>query len=379
MMPWGEALYPTARIHFTPADRPIAIASLIRGEVLSPPLLRAAPLELELARPFTISRGSKETARNVLVEIEHASLTGRGEAAPNPRYGQSQESVLLALDEFDPPAEAFEQLDPLPLLEAFSQQFPADIAARAALEIALWDWAGKRLGRPLHRLLAIDPSRMPVSSYTISIDTPELTASRVHEAAAWPVFKLKLGGGDFDYQAVAALRQATSKPFRVDANEAWDEAEAVAKIAWLAEQGCELVEQPLPAGRLDAVRRLRESSPIPLVADEDAPDLMALDALAGVYDGVNVKLMKCGGVRDAVQMIHAARSRGLSIMLGCMIESSLGISAAVHLSPLARWADLDAPALLAADPFVGLELVNGRLEMPVRPGLGVEPRFTTDP
>lgn len=346
---------------------------------MSRPLLRAAPLELELARPFTISRGSKEIARNVLVEIEHEALTGRGEAAPNPRYGQSQESALVALDEFDPPAEAFEQLDPVPLLEAFSRQFPHEISARAALEMALWDWAGKRLGRPLCRLLAIDPARMPQSSYTISIDTPEQTAARVREAASWPVFKLKLGGGDLDYQAVEALREATDKPFRVDANEAWDEEEAAGKIAWLAGKGCELVEQPLPAGQLDAVRRLREKSPIPLVADEDAPDLMALDALAEAYDGVNVKLMKCGGVRDAVQMIHAARSRGLDIMLGCMIESSLGISAAVHLSPLARWADLDAPALLAADPFVGLEMADGRLEMPKGPGLGVEPRHRADP
>lgn len=335
------------------------------------PLLRVAPLELELARPFTISRGTKEVAENVLIELEFQGVIGRGESAPNPRYGQSQSSVLVAFDEFRPPQQAFETLEAIPILQSFGEQFPEESAARAGLEMALWDWAGRKMGRPLCRLLGIDPSRTPQSSYTISIDDEENTASRVLEAANWPFLKLKMGGGETDVRAVETLRRHSDKPFRVDANEAWDEAEAAEKIAWLAKQGCDLVEQPLPSGRLDAVARLKESSQLPLVADEDVTDLMALDEVAEAYDAINVKLMKCGGIRDAVQLIHAARSRGLDVMLGCMVESSLAIAAAVHLSPLVRWADLDAPALLRNDPFGPPVVRDGQLIVPDGSGLGV--------
>lgn len=335
--------------------------------------LDAHPLDLPLLRPFTIARGTKTVARNVLVEVGHGGRVGRGEAAPNARYGQSQGSALAALRSFSPPPDC-DPFEASSILEAFELAHPDQIAARAALEMALWDWAGQTLQRPLCRLLAIDPHSTPTSSYTISIDEPEALRARIEEARAWPVLKLKLGGGEADVRAVEQLRAVTARPFRVDANEAWDEEEAREKIAWLAGQDCQLVEQPLPAGALDAMARLKEGSGLPLVADEDAPEASAVADLARSYHGVNVKLTKTGGIRDAVQMIHEARRLGLSVMLGCFVESSLGISAAAHLSPLADWADLDGAALLARDPYAGARVTEGVISVPSTPGLGVRAR-----
>jgi L-alanine-DL-glutamate epimerase-like enolase superfamily enzyme len=341
---------------------------------LNSTLLRASALNLPLARPFTISRGSKTVAANVLIEVERDGVVGLGEAAPNARYAQSQASVLAAFEAFQWPDSPAAPLDPVRVGAAFVAQFPHEVAAQAGLDMALWDWAGKRMRRPVHRMLALEPSVPALSSWSISIDSPQATAERVRECAGWPVLKLKLGGGEEDYRAVKSLRSATDRRFRVDANEAWSAEEAPDKIAWLAERGCELVEQPLPAGQLEAMRRLHERSLLPLVADEDAPDLMALDELVGAFDGVNVKLMKCGGLRAAVEMIHAARARGLSIMLGCMIESSIAISAAAQLAPLAQWLDLDGAALLREDPYEGALVEAGRITLRDWPGLGVRKR-----
>lgn len=335
--------------------------------------IHARALDLALERAFTISRGSRDLARNILVEIHHEGVVGRGEGAPNSRYGQDQESSLQALSEFELPTEIL----PFHLAEIvgrFTAHHPTQRAARCALEMALWDWIGQAQDEPLHGLLSIAPVDPPLSSYTISIDDLEGIAKRVDDAGNWPILKLKLGGGDADRRSVEALRALTDKPFRVDANEAWSAAEAREKIPWLAEMGCDLVEQPLPAGRLEEVAALREESPLPLVADEDATDLRALGTLAGVYDGINVKLMKAGGLGEAVAMIHAARGLGLEIMLGCFVESSLGISAAAHLSPLAQWADLDGAALLRDDPFAPAVVEEGRIRIPRRAGLGVAPR-----
>lgn len=334
-------------------------------------LLRARALDLPLSREFRTARGGKTTAHNVLVEIQAEGLVGRGEGAPIPRYGQSQQSGLEALALLSP-------LDRSPLeqnewLSAFDAAAPGETAARCALEMALWDWAGQKLQCPLHELLAIEPRPPAVSSWTLSIDDDEGLASRVRECEPWPILKVKLGGGDADRHAIERLRRLTDRPFRVDANEAWSRAEAVEKCAWLAEQGCELVEQPLPAGNLEEVARVREASPLPLVADEDAVAGVDAVELAAAYDGVNVKLTRLGGIRDAVRWIHAARTAGLDLMLGCFVESSVGISAAAHLAPLARWTDLDGAALLARDPFVGATVRNGIISLSDRPGLGVTP------
>lgn len=332
--------------------------------------LRAHALDLSLARAFRTSRDSKTVARNVLVEIDAEGIVGRGEGAPIPRYGQSQESALAALRSFElPTAPPFDQDS---WLQAFDRDHPDQTAARCALELALWDWAGRRLGRPLGQLLSIEPGDVAPSSWTISIDDPEAIEARVQEAGDWPVLKVKLGGGPDDETTIERLRAVTDRPFRVDANESWSEAEAPARAQWLAERGCELIEQPFPAGNFDATAALKQICPVPLVADEDVLTGVALDDLARAYDGLNVKLTRLGGIREAVRWIHAARSVGLDVLLGCFVESSVGISAASHLAPLARWVDLDGAALLADDPFRGTRVEAGVVRISPEPGLGVE-------
>ena len=332
--------------------------------------LRAHALDLPLARAFRTSRDTKTVARNVLVEIENGGVVGRGEGAPIPRYGQSQESALTALRSFALPTAA--PFDQNTWLQAFDRANPGQTAGRCALEMALWDWAGRTLGRTLGTMLSIEATDVAPSSWTISIDDPDAVEARVREAGDWPVLKVKLGGGADDEATVDRLRAVTDRPFRVDANESWSEAEAPARAAWLAERGCELIEQPFPAGDFDATAALRAMSPIPLVADEDVLTGVALDDLARAYDGVNVKLTRLGGIREAVRWIHAARSVGLDVLLGCFVESSVGISAAAHLAPLARWVDLDGAALLADDPFRGARVDGGRVKLGTGPGLGVE-------
>ena len=341
-----------------------------------PAALRATALDLPLLRPFRTARGAKDVARNVLVEVEHDGIVGRGEGAPIPRYAQDQASALRALERFAvPDASPFEQDR---WLEAFDRGAGTELAARCALESALWDWAGQATGRPVYDLLSIDPARAPLSSYTISVDDPERIRERVVEARSWPVLKLKMAGGTQDRAMVEALREESVGPFRVDANEAWSFDEAREKIAWLSTLGCELVEQPLPAGRLVETARLRDSSAIPLAADEDA--VLGVDPaeVCAVYDLVNVKLTRLGGLRRAVQWLHAARSEGCGVMVGCFAESTLGIAASAVLAPLCDQIDLDGAALLARDPFQGVEVRDGTLSLSSRPGWGVQPRVGTD-
>lgn len=337
-----------------------------------PASLNAIPLDLPLIRPFRTARGAKTIATNLLVEIHAEGIVGRGEGAPIPRYGQDQASGLAALRDFPvPDASPFEQER---WLEAFDSRHRDQLAARAALECALWDWAGQRTGRPVYDLLSIDPARTPASSFTISIDEPDAIRARVTEARGWPFLKLKMAGGAQDHVMVEALREVSLAPFRVDANEAWDFGEAMEKISWLSTVGCELVEQPLPAGRLEESARLREASPLPIAADEDAVPGADRDAVCEAYDMVNVKITRLGGLRRAVEWLHAARRHGCSVMVGCFTESTLGIAASAVLAPLCDQVDLDGAALLAADPFVGPRVEDGILSLSPDPGFGVAPR-----
>lgn len=334
--------------------------------------LHATALDLPLRRPFRTARGEKTVAANVLVEIESDGFTGRGEGAPIPRYGQDQASALAALSTFqEPGASPFEQET---WLTAFDAHAPGELAARAALESALWDWAGHRTGQPVYALLSIDPSRTPESSWTISIDGPELIRERVAEARSWPMLKLKLGGGEHDFAMVEALREESLAPFRVDANEAWDFDEAIEKIHWLSTMGCALIEQPLRAGQLAETARLREMSPIPLAGDEDVVFDADPDAICAAFDLVNVKLTRLGGLRRSIEWLHAARQRGCGVMVGCFAESTLGISASAVLAPLCDQADLDGAALLAEDPFDGVRVEDGQFTLRPAPGFGVTPR-----
>ncbi len=331
-------------------------------------------IELPLRHAWTIARGTSTSKRNVVVELREGGLVGRGEAAPNVRYGESAETVTAALEKLAPALDG----DPRHfrvLSERVEEALPGNHAAKAALDIALHDLAGKRLGVPLYRMLGLDPSRMPITSFSIGIDDPAAMAQKVRDAEPYPILKIKLGAQSVR-EMFGAVRSATPKTVRVDANEAWTPQEALKHIEWLATQGVELVEQPLPAADVEGAKWLRQRSPLPLVADEALMMASDVPKLAEGYHGINVKLQKCGGIREALRIIETARSCGLKIMLGCMVETSVGIAAGAHLGPLVDWLDLDGNLLISADPFRGHPVVDGRIRLGDGPGLGVEPQST---
>jgi L-alanine-DL-glutamate epimerase-like enolase superfamily enzyme len=318
---------------------------------------------------FRIARGGSATRSNLIVEAESEGHVGLGEAAPIKRYAQSAETAARAVEAMaaridDPRAYA---------VSAAKAAVPGEAAAEAALDMALHDLAGKRLGAPLFELLGLDPRRTPQTSFTIGLDTPEVVVRKVREASAYPILKVKMGSDD-DREVLTAVRDTTDRPIRVDANEGWTPAEALARLEWLARMGVELVEQPLPAAMIAETRELRRLSPLPFYADESVHRAADIPPLAGAFDGINIKLMKCGGLNEALDMIAVARAHKMKVMLGCMIETSIAITAAAHLSPLADIADLDGNLLLDHDPYTGATVVDGRLVLPDGPGLGVKPR-----
>ena len=244
--------------------------------------------------------------------------------------------------------------------------------AKAALDIALLDWVGKKLNQPLFRLFGLDPSKTPITTFSIGIDTAEVVKQKVKEAAAFPVLKIKVGLKN-DQEMLEAVRSVTNKPLRVDANEGWKtKEEALERIKWLEGLGVEVIEQPLPSTMLEETRWLRERVNIPILADESVKNAHDIPALAQAFDGINVKLMKSGGVQEALTMIKMARALGMKIMLGCMIESSVAIGAAAQISPLVDYADLDGNLLISNDPFKGPTVEKGKLVLPKGPGLGIE-------
>jgi L-alanine-DL-glutamate epimerase-like enolase superfamily enzyme len=335
---------------------------------MSAPTLRTHVQELTLRTPFRLSRGTSTTRRNVVVEIEHDGVVGRGEAAPLPRYGESAESAtaaLLAMAEGLGDVRAFAE-------EAGRLTVPGQNAAAAAFDAALHDLAARRLGIPVRELLGIGRRPLAPTSWTIGVDPIPEALEKVAAAAHFEVLKLKMGV-DGDMELLRALRGATAQAIRVDANEGWSLEGARERCAELAELGVELIEQPLPWDQLDAMRELKKVSTLPLIADESLHHAGDIPKLADCFDGINVKLAKCGGIAPALRLIATARAHGLKILLGCMIESSLGIAAALAIAPLVDWIDLDGSLLVADDPFTGLTLEGGRLLLPTGPGLGVEP------
>jgi L-alanine-DL-glutamate epimerase-like enolase superfamily enzyme len=246
-------------------------------------------------------------------------------------------------------------------------------AARAALSAALHDLVGKRLGIPVYRLWGLDPAQAPRSTFTIGLDTPEKVRMKVLEAEQYPILKIKLGT-DRDEAILRAIRDVTDKPLRVDANAGWTRERAHAMLPVLKEWGVEFVEQPLAPDDLDGLAALRRRAVLPVVVDESCLVARDIPRVAGAVDGINIKLAKCGSLREALRMIAAARAHGLLVMVGCMIETSLGISAAAHFTPLVDAADLDGAALTANDPFVGATIGGGRIALPDAPGLGVRRR-----
>ncbi len=328
------------------------------------------PIELSLRHRFTLSRSSDEVRRCVIVELEHDQLSGLGEAAPPGRYGESADTAAdflnsIDLGGFDDPFRVDE------ILQAISAAAPGNMAAKAALDMALHDWIGKRMQLPLWKIWRLDREKAPRTFFTIGIDAPEIVARKVREADEFPMLKVKLGVPS-DREIVAAIREETSKPITVDANEGWSsKEEALDQILWLEERGVEFVEQPLRSNDLEGTAWLRERVHVPLFADESIKGLTDLPRLQGVFDGINIKLMKCGGLKEARDLIRAAREMGMKILLGCMIETSLGISAAAQISPLADYADLDGNLLISNDPFSGVKVSGGKLLLNDLPGLGV--------
>jgi len=328
-------------------------------------------LTLQLHNTFRVAHGASEERRNVLLRLQTGNLTGYGEAAAVFYYGDAQESLTAALQTVDSlPNDIFaleEILNGLP---------PLPPAARAAVDMALHDLWGKRLKQPLYRLLGLSPSPLPLTSFTIGLDTPERMAALAREQK-YPLIKIKLDAFHPEAQ-VAAIRQATDARLRVDANAAWSAAQALEIIPRLEKYNLELVEQPLPSGDPQAYAWLRQNLrakgvSLPIFADESVRNARDVAAHAGAVDGVVIKLMKTGGLREALRAIHTARACGMQIMLSCMIESSLGVTAAAHLAPLCDFLDLDGPLLIANDPFDGLRYAGAALSLPDRPGLGARP------
>ncbi len=330
---------------------------------------------LFLRHTWTISRNSSDYKDNIFVKIEKDGVAGYGEAAPNVRYGEDAEKTTARIKSVQGVLEKANLWHFVDMKQTIFESITDQNCARCALDIAIMDWVGKSLQIPLYQLWGLDKSKTPVTSFSIGIDTPEVVRQKVLEAELYPVLKIKVGR-DNDAEIMDAVRSVTDKPVRVDANEGWKTKEiALEKIKWLESMGVEFVEQPMPSEMIDETRWLRERVDIPIIADEAVKTVADIPKLAQAYDGINIKLMKAGGLQEAMRMIHLARSLDMKIMLGCMIESSIAISAAAQLSPLVDWADLDGNLLLKEDPFRGAEVKNGKLILNDEPGLGVSGAF----
>ena len=334
--------------------------------------LRVHPYTLELKHAFTIATSSRTSTPAMLVEVERDGIIGYGEAAMPPYLGESQATAAAfftkALPLLEKISDPFQLEEILPAVDALA---PGNTAAKAAVDIALHDWVGKKLGAPWYRIWGLDAAKTPVTSFTIGIDTAEVVRQKTREAGIYKIIKVKLGRKN-DKEMISAIREVTPKPITVDANQGWtNRDEALRMIEWLAVRGVVFIEQPMGKQQLDDTAWLRERSPLPLIADESCQRLADVAALRGVFDGINIKLMKCTGLREAHRMITLARALGLKVMLGCMTETSCAISAAAQLSPLVDWADLDGAVLISNDCFDGAAIVDGKITLPDRPGIGV--------
>jgi L-alanine-DL-glutamate epimerase-like enolase superfamily enzyme len=328
---------------------------------------RVRTVTVHTERTFAIARSSADAFERVIFEIEESGLIGRGEAAPTRYYGQDAEGVAGAL-------EGVESRDPWDIEGTLAGNDHLPPTALAALDAALHDLAAKRLGVPLYRLLGLARAE-PTSAYTLAIAELETTVEEAKKLSSFPIFKMKVGGWE-DVDTVRAVAEFSGAEIWVDANEAFSPEEAPEMAAELKQIGVRMIEQPVPASAgPEALRRTTEAAhPVPVIADEGAIVARDVPPLAGCVSGVNVKLAKCGGIRGALEMVHTARSLGMAAMLGCMVETSLGISAAAQISGLFDFVDLDGAMLLADDPFEGLLYENGRIVLSDEPGLGVEPR-----
>ena len=337
--------------------------------------IEADVLTIKTKYPFKIARGSRDTYRTVLVKvIDHDGLEGWGEATPQMFYGETVETALAALDAYASvmPTDAFHLEDAERALEA---QLIGNNSVRAALSTALHDLVGKRLGVPVWKLWGLDAAKAPMSTFTIGIDTAEMIKKKVREAEQYPILKIKLGLNN-DMEILQAIRDVTDRELRVDANCGWTRKQAIRMLPVLEEFGVTVLEQPLQREDIDGLAAVARASRIPLIVDESCLTAADIPRLVGLVDGINIKLAKTGSLREALRMIAIARAHHMMVMVGCMLETSIAITAAAQFTPLVDIADLDGAALLAHDPYVGATIDNGQIRLPTGPGIGVTERRT---
>ena len=330
------------------------------------------PYDLQLRHVFTLANSSRTTTPVVLTEIEYDGITGYGEASLPPYLGETQASVQdflkkINLEQFASP---FELEDILGYIDKIAEN---NTAAKASVDIALHDLVGKIMGQPWHKIWGLDKSKAPSTTFTIGIDTPEVVRQKTREdAPLYNILKVKLGR-EGDKEMIETIRSVTDKPIAVDANQGWtDKHYALDMIYWLKEKGIVMIEQPLSKHRLDDAAWLTERSPLPVFADESFQRLTDVLRLKGAFSGVNIKLMKCTGMREAWKILNVARAANMQVMIGCMTETSCAISAASQLSPAVDWADLDGSLLISNDIYKGTTVVDGKLILSDLPGIGIK-------
>ena len=329
------------------------------------------PYELQLRHTFTVSSYSRKTTPDVQVRLEFEGFTGYGEASMPPYLGQSVETVCNFLQKVD--MEQFR--DPFMLEDILSyvdSLSPGDSAAKAAIDIALHDLVGKMMGQPWWRIWGLDPSKTPDTTFTIGIDTPEVVREKTRECAdKFNILKVKVGL-DNDKEMIRTIREVTDLPLAVDANQGWkDREQALDEIHWLKENGIVMVEQPMAKERIEDNAWITERSPLPIFADEAIQRLADIPSIKGAYHGINIKLMKCTGMREAWKMLNYARAEGMKVMIGCMTETSCAVSAAAQLSPAVDFADLDGNLLITNDLYKGMEVIDGKITLSNTPGIGL--------
>jgi L-Ala-D/L-Glu epimerase len=332
------------------------------------------PYTLSLKHVFTVAVSSRTTTPCVLTQVAYDGVVGYGEASMPPYLGETQDGCQAFLSKVDLGKYA-NPFDLETILADIDALAPGNPAAKASVDIALHDLVGKLLNQPWYNIWGYDPAKTPFTTFTIGIDTPDVVREKVREAAEFKVLKVKLGR-DNDREMIETIRSVTDKPLTSDVNQGWkDRQKALDDIAWLKERGVVLVEQPFPKeAPLDDFAWLAERSPLPIIADEMCQRLPDVRRIYGAVSGINIKLMKSTGMREAQKMLVLARSYGMKVMLGCMTETSCAISAASHLSPMVDWADLDGALLIANDVFDGTTVVDGKVTVSSKPGIGVTPR-----
>jgi L-alanine-DL-glutamate epimerase-like enolase superfamily enzyme len=349
------------------------VSAAFAAPAAAPPSLTTKIVRLNLQHTWTTTMSSSQFRDTLHVAYSRDGITGRGEGAPIVRYKEDAASAQKAVESV---RSLLLGADPMQFSKTMAEVFkrvPGEWAGKAAMDIAIMDWVGQKLGVPLYSYFGLDAKDAPVTTFSIGIDTPEITKQKTREAEAYPVLKVKVGL-DTDEPTIEAIRSVTKKPLRVDANEGWKTAEeAIRKINWLEKQGVEFIEQPLPAHMIEETKLVRGRVHIPVIADEACQHAADIPKLREAFDGVNIKLDKSGGVLEAYRMIQIAKALGMKTMLGCMISSSVTVTAAAHLSPLVDYADLDGNLLIANDPYRGVLVEKGKLLLPNRPGLGLTP------